>query len=351
MKFVLWVIVGAAIVILLLLPESLFGQLSEDSEFCLECHGDSTMEMELPNGETMSIYVDPQEFLSSVHGDKLNCTDCHSNISDYPHPEVNLKNQRAYSMALYESCKRCHFANYTKTLESIHYRMLSAGDTRAPVCVDCHGAHNISRPDLPRARISRTCEGCHEKIYATYIQSVHGKALTEGNPDVPTCTDCHRAHDIQEAHVDAFIVRTPTLCGNCHANEKLMSKYGLSTDVLRTYLQDFHGVSISFYSRQGGEINAGKAVCTDCHGVHDITKVRDSNSSVLKENLLKNCQKCHPKASVNFPDTWLPHYEPSPTKAALVYYVKLFYKIFIPFTIGGLLLHILLHIWRVAINR
>jgi len=35
----------------------------------------------------------------------------------------------------------------------------------------------------------------------------------------------------------------------------------------------------------------------------------------------------------------------------LVYYVKLFYQIFIPFVILGLLLQILLHVWRVVVNR
>jgi len=34
-----------------------------------------------------------------------------------------------------------------------------------------------------------------------------------------------------------------------------------------------------------------------------------------------------------------------------VYAVKVFYWIFIPFTIGGLLVHIGLDLWRVATNR
>jgi hypothetical protein len=35
----------------------------------------------------------------------------------------------------------------------------------------------------------------------------------------------------------------------------------------------------------------------------------------------------------------------------LVYYVKLFYRIFIPFIIIGLVLQILLHVWRLVVNR
>jgi hypothetical protein len=38
-------------------------------------------------------------------------------------------------------------------------------------------------------------------------------------------------------------------------------------------------------------------------------------------------------------------------RAPLVWAVGVFYKIFIPFIIGGLCLQILLHLWRVMVNR
>lgn len=325
---------------------------SEEVEFCLGCHSDKSLSIVLPSKEEMLLYVNPKEFAVSIHGDKLTCTDCHSDISDYPHPVKELKDSRAYSLALYESCKRCHFANYTKTLESIHYSLLSKGDTRTPVCVDCHGAHNVARPDTLTARVSQPCKKCHLGIYEIYRSSVHGKALIEeGNPDVPVCTDCHNAHNIEDPRTRTFLVKTPVLCGKCHTNERLMQKYGLSTNVLETYLKDFHGVSVTFYKSQGEDVTTWKAVCIDCHGVHNITKVSDPNSPVLKANIVHTCRKCHSDATTNFPGAWLSHYEPSPKKAPLVYYVKLFYKIFISFTIGGLVLHILLHVWRVATNR
>jgi hypothetical protein len=66
---------------------------------------------------------------------------------------------------------------------------------------------------------------------------------------------------------------------------------------------------------------------------------------------VKTCRKCHPGASDSFPDAWLSHYEPSLKRAPMVYAVKLFYMIFIPFIIGGLILQMLLHLWRVVVNR
>ena len=34
-----------------------------------------------------------------------------------------------------------------------------------------------------------------------------------------------------------------------------------------------------------------------------------------------------------------------------MYAVKIFYMIFIPFIIGGLVLQVMLHLWRVVVNR
>ena len=72
---------------------------------------------------------------------------------------------------------------------------------------------------------------------------------------------------------------------------------------------------------------------------------------MLQANLVETCRKCHPDATADFPAAWLSHYEPTLTQAPLVYAVGLFYRFFIPFIIGGLVLQIALHLWRVVVNR
>jgi predicted CXXCH cytochrome family protein len=319
---------------------------------CLGCHGDKELSVALPSGEKRSLYIDQEAYTRSVHGDKLGCADCHPGMTEVPHPARPFKTLRDFTIAYYEACKRCHFANYTKTLDSVHYSRIAQGDPRAPLCVDCHTAHAVTRPDVPRSRISQTCANCHREVSAAYATSVHGRALLEEeNRDVPVCTDCHRAHNIADPRAPSFHLGTPELCGNCHANERLIAKYGLSTKVLQTYLADFHGMTASLYRARKGGTSTFTAVCTDCHGVHDITKVRDPASRVMQANLAKVCRQCHPGATESFPAAWLSHYEPSWKKAPLVYAVKLFYLVFIPFVVGGLLLQILLHLWRVVVNR
>jgi predicted CXXCH cytochrome family protein len=321
-----------------------------DNETCLACHSDQSLSLTLPNGEARSLFVAPDGFRASVHGETLACVDCHTDTTEVPHPARPFTSRREFSAAYNDQCKRCHFANFAKTMDGVHARALERGDRTAPLCVDCHGSHEVARALEPRSRVSQTCATCHAGVAATYAASVHGRAL-ENNPDVPACIDCHRAHDVAGPTAREWLDRTPEMCARCHADSQLMAKYGLSTAVQRTYLADFHGMTSSL--RGGGGVDGQPLVarCTDCHGVHDIRKTDDPDSPVLKANLVTTCRRCHIDATENFPAAWLSHYEPSWNRAPLVYGVTLAYKFLIPFMIGGLVLQVLLHLWRVVVNR
>jgi predicted CXXCH cytochrome family protein len=325
---------------------------AELNETCLTCHGDQNLSVALPSGESRSLFIQLDTFLRSVHGDKLSCVDCHTDTTEVPHPARPFQTRREFTAAYTEQCKRCHFANFAKTMDGVHARALERGDKTAPLCVDCHGAHDVARANEPRNRISQTCATCHAGVAAGYAKSVHGKALLDqNNPDVPTCTDCHRAHDVAGPTAQEWLDRTPEMCARCHADSQLMSKYGISTAVQSTYLADFHGMTQSL--RGGGDAESTPLVarCTDCHGVHDIVEVSDPASPVLKANLVKTCRQCHADATENFPAAWLSHYEPSWERAPLVHAVTLAYTFLIPFMVGGLVLQVLLHLWRVVVNR
>ena len=324
---------------------------ADASSECISCHGIKELAVTLPSKEVLHLYVDPATIASSVHGGKLECTDCHRDLTSYPHPPRQFDNLRSFRISQYELCQRCHFANYTKTLDSVHFNKLSQGVSNSPVCTDCHGAHNIAPPDQPHSQISKTCSACHRQVYETYIQSVHGAALVQDNPDVPVCTNCHRVHDIQNPLTAEFRVQSVQLCSTCHSDKEMMSKYGISTQVTATYLKSFHGMSVSLSGERGEKREIAEPVCTDCHGTHDIKNVSSAASPIIKENLVTTCQKCHPGASANFPTSWIGHYEPSLQKEPAVFLIRWFYKLLIPFIIGGLLVHILLDLWRVITNR
>ena len=326
-----------------------------ETEHCLRCH-QHAMGITLRNGDKVSLKVDAAALAGSVHA-KLGCFDCHFGFSSSQHPKRNFNTPRDFSIAQAEACRRCHFDKYTKTLESIHYAILSQGNLKAPVCTDCHGSHTVVQARADKLKSSKRCGRCHQEIFKTYTESVHGTALVqEHNTDVPICADCHTAHSIQGAHTQDYRDKVPEICGQCHGNATLMKKYGLSPGVVNSYLQDFHGVTLKLYrgQRNGDETTASRkaiATCVDCHGIHDITKTTGPTTNLVKSRLMKRCQKCHPGATDDFPDAWLSHYEPSLRNAPLVYLINLTYKVFIPFMLIGLILQILLHVWRYAVNR
>lgn len=324
-----------------------------ENQVCLSCHSNPNLSVKLPSGETLSLFTDETRFNASVHGKQgQRCTACHSNISGYPHPAIAAKDARDFSLQMYTVCRQCHDELYQKTLDSIHAKTLAAGDRNAPVCTDCHTSHYVTPPDEPRSRIPQTCQRCHSTIYDQYKGSVHGAALlNESNPDVPTCVDCHGVHNIGDPRTNAYRLKSPEICAGCHTDKTKMAKYNLSTDVLNTYVADFHGTTVELFERQSPNAATNKPVCYDCHGVHNIRTIDDPQSTVFRENLLKTCQQCHPDATTNFPSSWLMHYRASPEQFPTVYYVNLFYTIFIPVVIGGMLLFVLLDAGRRVLNR
>jgi hypothetical protein len=89
-----------------------------------------------------------------------------------------------------------------------------------------------------------------------------------------------------------------------------MAKYNISTAVLSTYLDDFHGRSADLFGQPGAS-KIVNATCYDCHGVHNILPPADPNSKVSTANLQRTCQECHPDANESFPQAWLSHKSPT----------------------------------------
>ena len=334
-------------------PRAAVGQdIPEKVAYCLMCHEDQALSLTTDDGASFGLYVNPREFLASVHGSQLICTDCHAKYDDGHPSGKTFASRRAYVIGAYATCKECHFDTYTRTLESVHYELVKAGVEAAPVCTDCHGSHNIQNPHAKRAMVSRSCATCHTGEYQTYLSSVHGRALAEeGNLDVPACADCHTHHEIQQPDTARFRLSSPETCARCHGDEALMAKYGIPVAVAQTYLSDFHGVTASLTSRDAGNDQQLVVTCSSCHGVHDIASPRLLGEDVMKAKVATACSTCHEGASPDFPAAWLSHYTPSMEHAPVVYVVDLFYRFMIPFIVIGLLLHVMLQVYRMSAGR
>ena len=328
-----------------------------DNAACLSCHMVEGQTKQFPNGEIVSVEVLPGVFGQGAHA-TLSCQVCHTNISGYPHPENAAQSLREYTLQYQNTCNQCHPSQATETMDSAHSRLLGAGNTNAPICADCHEPHNQPRiakdadgrlTAAEHAASAEVCASCHNSIYDEYMDSVHGTGVfVEKNPDVPSCIDCHGVHNISgPGGGTAFRLTSPQICADCHTNEEIMGKYGLSTQVLQTYIADFHGTTVTLFEKTDPDQLVNMPVCYDCHGVHDIRRSDDPEKGLqVKENLLVACQSCHPDATANFPDSWLSHYIPSPEKYPLVYYVGLFYNILIPTVLGGMAIFIASDVYR-----
>ncbi len=317
------------------------GVLDDATTHCLRCHPAQAPATPPAEGRSGTPALAP-----IIHGN-LSCAGCHAGYSGQSHPQEGVPGSHRGAAAPNELCKHCHFDMYTKSLEGIHYNLLRRGHPGTPGCVDCHGSHRITSFSHDRAASAAKCGECHAKLYASYASSVHGDALVNAkNQDVPICIDCHRAHDTGDPLTAGYRYDIPFMCGSCHANEAIARKYGLSADVVKTYLSDFHGSTVSIYRDQATGADQPSrpiAVCTDCHGTHDIKSMSALGPAAVKVLLLRKCRQCHEDASVAFPDAWLSHYTPSLSRTPLLFLVDRSYTVLLPLMLLGMLLHVALH--------
>jgi predicted CXXCH cytochrome family protein len=370
-----------AILLLLSLPGALHSQTD-----CLACHGDKTAQ----DASGHSISVDGDNFHASIHG-SLACSDCHTSIKDYPHPDTvtpvkcatchadqasaiagsihdgtsehpctschgdahsiypkDNPKSAVYPLNIPKTCGTCH-ANealakkyglqnvYSHYMDSIHgYAVSKEGLLVAANCMSCHGSHNILSHKDPKSTTSReniptTCGACHGGVKDEYMSGVHGKALAAGNGKVPVCTDCHTAHAILQPTDSTFRMQSTPICGSCHK------------DQLATYRDTFH----SQLGLLGGYVETAR--CWDCHGAHEVLPASDPASPVNKANLIKTCSRCHADANLSFVQ-YQPHANPHNRKLnPALYFVRLFMNLLLWGTLSFFTLHTLL--WFIRAKR
>ncbi|MBN1563825.1 MAG: cytochrome c3 family protein [Anaerolineae bacterium] len=344
LSIVLGIVLLLAAVVLLATPAPTFAQDSGDSMpetgeaeggdgYCLLCHSQPDQTYTLPDGSVLDITINPDHFADSVHSE-LGCTQCHGDMS-YPHETPVPTTSRDYTMRMAVICTTCHEEQASGLVDDLHYQALADGQYEAATCVDCHGAHEVQSPQDNREIGALACSNCHVIAFDQYENSVHGAALFAGDPNVPSCIDCHGVHGIEHPTTAQFRNNSPELCGECHADKDLMNEYGITTNVFDSYLSDFHGTTVALFEERDPNVATNKAVCYDCHGVHDIARADAENSHVIKQNLLGTCQQCHPDATSDFADSWVGHYEPTFESHPLLYSVNLFYKLLIPGVLAG----------------
>lgn len=189
---------------------------SAEDQKCLVCHGQEGMSKSFAKGDPVSLHVKDREFAASVHG-PLGCAACHAEVDLKNHPGAGkpFAAAREFSIAQVEVCRQCH-EDKAKLFEgSVHAGVLRTGNLAAPVCTDCHGVHAIARRAAAPVANDVSCRKCHPAIFDAYAKSPHGLAYGKPGPvKAPICADCHRAHDISPAATGTGL---RDACLGCHA--------------------------------------------------------------------------------------------------------------------------------------
>ena len=248
---------------------------------CLDCHEAEPPPKGKPAPAKIT-GVRPEQFQKSVHG-KLNCVDCHTGITETPHPSKLPPAQ----------CTSCHATESKQYGVSIHGVSHAMGASGAATCVSCHGNHEIvpvKQLDSPvfKLNLPQTCGTCHDNpgltadyrikyphVVGQYLDSIHGRALLQmGLIVAPSCNDCHGVHDIKRS-IDrdsrTYHANVAKTCGACHVGIESL------------YNQSVHGRLLAKGEKRG-------PVCSDCHTAHQIETPTGSNFKALSD---QRCGRCH----------------------------------------------------------
>ncbi len=326
---------AAASVLMAILGGNAFGAEIKDSA-CLDCHSDKELWKTNAAGKAISLFVDTAKLAASVH--KTNtCASCHSDITG-KHPDDNVPAQPP-------NCARCHEKQSQSYGASVHGIAKLGGEREAPTCSDCHDGHSILPPTSPASplhwsHLAETCGACHDQAAKDVEESVHGKAIAAGHRDAPTCTDCHSEHKIVALKGSSSLKISADVCSNCHASERLNTKYNLPPNRVKTFFESYHGLAAQYGSTLA-------ANCASCHGVHKILPSSDPRSTINTNNLVVTCGKCHPGATENFAQSKV-HIDVAAARSGdgmgdkINWWVRRIYIVLIVGTIGFMLAHNLL---------
>ena len=315
---------------------------------CAKCHEDAD-----------------KQYMSSDHGRALaagiqgapSCIDCHDEHEVLSPANADAQTSRKKEA---EMCLRCHrdkpevrervgpSAKFISSYEnSVHARAVSNGNELAATCTDCHGGHDMRKGSdagskVAKKNIAETCGRCHGDILEQYRGSIHGTSLQKGITASATCTDCHGEHNIL-SHRDpnspvAATNVSAQVCTPCHGSVKLTQKYGLAEDRFQSFSDSYHGLAT-----KAGSVAV--ANCASCHGVHDIKPSSDPTSRINKANLARTCGTCHPGANANFTRGSV-HVTAAAGTEGPLYTVTATYVILIIVVIGGMFIHNILDFVR-----
>jgi cytochrome b subunit of formate dehydrogenase len=180
-----------------------------------------------------------------------------------------------------EDCLTCH--------DNIKLEDFKNSVHAADLCTSCHNdIRKIPHQDKP-AKVN--CSNCHTFESEVYQASDHGRARKSGAP-AANCLDCHGLpHALlssRDSGSPAYRLNIPKTCAKCHEDEAKMAPFDLlEKKPFVSYSETVHGKALL----EKGLTSS--AVCTDCHGSHNLSAPTNPTSKIYRANVPQTCGKCH----------------------------------------------------------
>ncbi len=171
---------------------------------------------------------------------------------------------------------------------------VGTGEKKPGYSLECSGCHGAGKtlPYLGGALF-------HKDAHEAYERGFHAKAAQQG-AKAATCVDCHALNGDMTTILPASNPKSPinranlaVTCGKCHGDAQIMKGTGISNRPFVSYQESVHARAIS-----RGNLSA--AVCSDCHGSHEILPASDSRSLISKSKIPATCGKCHSSITAEF---------------------------------------------------
>lgn len=214
------------------------------------------------------------EHAASVHNGKVKCQECHGGPTEYA-----LTVFQAAQYGATESGKSTS-GPANKFDHGRHFRGKSDRVAIPALCGGCHADVERMNP-----------YGLRTDQLSQYRVSGHGRRLeSAGDNRVAVCIDCHGSHEILRPDDPKSLVHfqnIPATCGRCHANEALMGEFGLSSTIVGEYQDSVHGKAVL----ERGD--SGAPTCASCHGSHGAAPPGFANVGHV-------CGKCHQQTEEHF---------------------------------------------------
>jgi cytochrome b subunit of formate dehydrogenase len=202
---------------------------------CVQCHqtlwSKAQSEGKTAESARLGMVVERiDHFMNSIHArpsitdqsrTNATCYNCHNPHYVYP---IGTPGHAEWRRDLPNTCGKCHVKPREEYLTSVHAKEAVEGNNPgAPVCSDCHTAHDVENPVLDSTKlvITHNCGNCHQDQLRTYTQTYHGQVNQLGFAYTAKCFDCHGNHGIQRVSDPQSMVNPANrvkTCQQCHAD-------------------------------------------------------------------------------------------------------------------------------------